>query len=106
MLITFKSPASNDVVMFRNNARELLGILGKHSDDLQGVVTVEQLPAALARVVAAIRSDKEHPRSPANLDSDADGAADASVRLSQRALPMVDLLERSMKEEVPVTWGV
>ena len=47
MLIIFKSPTSGDVSMLEKNAQELLSLLGKNPDDRQGVITVEQLPAAI-----------------------------------------------------------
>ena len=49
MLIIFKSPASGDVIMFEKNGKEMLGVLGKDPADAKGIVTVEQLPAEVAR---------------------------------------------------------
>ena len=42
MLITFKSPASSDVMMFGDIARQMMGIIGKEVTD-KGIITVEQL---------------------------------------------------------------
>ena len=52
MLIVFKSPASGDVIMFEKNGKEMLGVLGKDPADAKGIVTVEQLPGAIAAVRA------------------------------------------------------
>ena len=93
MLIIFKSPASGDVIMFEKNGKEMLGVLGKDPADAKGIVTVEQLPGALAAVKAAIESDKAR-------------LAGGGVSFFQRAVPLVELLERSLKDKVPVTWGV
>ena len=52
MLIVFKSPASGDVIMFEKNGKEMLGVLGKDPSDAKGIVTVEQLPGAIAAVMS------------------------------------------------------
>lgn len=104
MLITFKSPASSDVVMFEKNAQELLNILGKDPNALMGIVTVEQFPEAIARLKAAIASESEgHAR--VEIEGDAEADSDEVVSIGQRALPFIELLERSLAENVPVTWG-
>ena len=105
MLITFKSPASHDVVMFEKNAQELLNILGKDPKASMGVVTVEQIPEAIARLKAAIASEPENHAS-VEMEDDAEADSDEAVSIGQRALPFIELLEISLAENVPVTWGV
>ena len=107
MLITFKSPASHDVVMFEKNAQELLSILGKDSKASMGVVTVEQFPETIVRLKAAIASEQESHASVAiDDDDDADADSDVAVSIDQRAFPFIELLEISLAEKLPVTWGV
>lgn len=106
MLITFKSPAGGDVSMFENNAKELLGILGKNPDDRQGAVTAEQLPGAIDALMSAIAADKASPARPPSEDDEAPDLPDGGVSLVQRALPLLELLQRSLKDKVAVTWGV
>ena len=108
MLIVFKSQASGDVMMFRKNARDILRIIGKDVDAPQGVVTVEQLPEAISRLQAAVDEDK---RQRANRDSGEPDPVDAStgqpvIHLSQRALPLIELLQYALDDDKPVTWGV
>ena len=107
MLIIFKSPASGDVIMFEKNGKEMLGVLGKDPADATGIVTVEQLPGAIAAVRAAIDADKAR-HAEARPDDGADEArpAGGGVSFFQRAVPLLDLLERSLADKVPVTWGV
>lgn len=105
MLITFKSPASHDVVMFEKNAQELLSILGKDAKASMGVITVEQFPEAIARLKAVIASEPESHAS-VEIADDAEADSDAAVSIGQRALPFIELLELSLAEKVPVTWGV
>lgn len=106
MLITFKSTASSDVVMFEKNAREILEVLGKDPEAPKGVVTTDQLPKAMRRLKAAIAADAELRSGRAVLEDEAEEDSEIVVRFSQRAFPVVKLLDRSMAEDVPVTWGV
>lgn len=113
MLITFKSAAGADVIMFGEIAKRLVAILGKDPQDGKGIVTVEQLPDAIARLRAAIDEDKArqagHPQDDDEDEDDPDperhGMA-APVSLAQRAWPLLDLLQLSQKDGVPVVWGV
>src|SRR3989338_5154649 len=103
MLIIFKSPASGNVIMFEENGKEILRLLGKNPDESKGIVTVEQLPGAIDALKSAIDADKA--RSRANTDSKEEvGSAKpgSAVRLFQRALPVLELLESSLKGKVPV----
>ena len=105
MLIIFKSPASGDVNMLEKNARELLGLLGKNPDDRQGVITVEQLPAAINALQAEIAADKAQPKNSAESHESDDGA-EPEISLAQRALPLLQLLQNALKAKAMVTWGV
>jgi spore cortex formation protein SpoVR/YcgB (stage V sporulation) len=102
MLIIFKSPASGDVNMLEKNAQELLSLLGKNPDDRQGVITVEQLPAAINAIQAAIAADKARPKN----NDESDDEAEPEISLAQRALPLLQLLQNALKEKAMVTWGV
>lgn len=110
MLVTFKSDASADVIMFGDAAKKLIRILGKDAEDPKGIVTVEQLPGAIARLRAAIEEDRARQAERAaddenEQDNDRKGMA-APVGLAQRAWPLLDMLEASQREGVPVVWGV
>ncbi len=113
MIITFKSAAAGDVIMMGDQAERLLGIIGKEPKAAQGIVTVEQLSEAIDRLLSAIAEDKARQ---ADADADPDqeekdkeegrvGMA-APVGLAQRAWPLLDMLQCSLKERVPVVWGV
>ena len=109
MLIIFKSRAAGDVMMFGDVAMALMEVMGK-APDAKGIVTVEQLPEAIARLKAAVAQDKA-----ANpvIDHDErifektpEGGKREFVSLARRAAPLIELLEYSLKEKQPVTWGV
>ena len=57
MIVIFQSPASGDVIMFGDVAKRMMKLMGKEPSD-KGIVTVEQLPDAIARIKAAIEEDK------------------------------------------------
>lgn len=105
MLITFKSAASGNVMMLGDNSKELLRAIGKDPDADKGIVTVEQLPGAIAALRAAVAADQRAQREAADVVEDADDVPGDSIHLAQRALPFLELLERSLQDKVPVTWG-
>lgn len=111
MLITFKSNAAGDVIMFGASAEELLRIIGKDPKAPKGIVTLEQIPDAVAQLRAAIAEDKlrQANRDPDHEERDAEQGKTgmtAPVNLAQRAWPLLEMLEYSQKEGVPVVWGV
>ena len=108
MIITFKSKASGDVIMFRNIAKQLMEVMGKNVTD-EGIVTLEQLPGAIAKLKAAVAEDKSK-KEPEN-DDEPYGEPQAiglsqPVSFAQRAVPLISLMEYSLKAKVPVVWGV
>ena len=109
MLIIFKSKAAGDVMMFGDVAQSLMEIMGK-SPEAKGIVTVEQLPDAIARLKAAVAQDKaERPvvdHDERLFEKTPEGGKREYVSLARRAVPLIELLDYSLKEEVPVTWGV
>jgi hypothetical protein len=109
MLIVFKSKAAGDVMMFGDVAMTLMEVMGKDPAD-KGIVTVEQLPDAIARLKAAVAQDKaERPvidHDERLFEKTPEGGKREVVSLARRAVPLIELLEYSLKEEVPVTWGV
>lgn len=110
MIVTFQSPASGDVIMFGDVAKRMMELMGKEPT-AKGIVTVEQLPEAIARLRAAIEEDKRQRagRSPEELpqtERAENGTTRPWVSLAQRALPLLELLEWSLKKKKPVVWGV
>lgn len=107
MIITFKSRAAGDVIMFGNVARRMLQIIGKDPEQAKGIVTVEQLPAALSALRDAMAADKAAARDTQAGDQDeaeAPRGMEGPVALWQRAAPLAELMEYSKKESQPVIW--
>ncbi|KAB2970420.1 DUF1840 domain-containing protein [Zoogloea sp.] len=106
MLIIFKSAASGDVITFEKNARQILEVLGKDRNDAKGIVTVEQLPGAIEHLRQAIAEDLATCSAPPDEAPQSSSPGGEGVSFHQRATPMLELLERSLADGVPVTWGV
>lgn len=105
-MITFQSDASGDVMMFDAVARHMMEVMGKDIVT-RGAITVEQMPGCIARLKAAIAEDRATARgAPGNEDETEETGVAARVSLAQRAVPLVDLLERSLARNKPVLWGV
>ena len=101
-LITFKTRAAGDVIMFGKVAGQLLTILGKNGDDHQGIITVAQLPDAIARLEQAIADDKSKSAQP-DSESSERGIAEP-VALWQRAAPLLEQFRYALREEQVVIW--
>lgn len=106
MLITFKSRAGGDVIMLENDGRQMLSLLGKDPDDKKGIVSVDQLPGAIASVQKGVEDDKAKLAEPLADEPGTKRDSDDNVHLFQRAQPILELLERSLKDKAPVTWGM
>ncbi len=114
MLVTFKSDAAGDVIMFGDVAKRLIAAMGKDPADAKGIVTVAQLPEAAARLRVLIEEEKARAAAAAQAaEEDEEAAREAGhsgmaapVNLAQRAWPLLEMLEFSIKDGVPVVWGV
>lgn len=116
MLITFKSAADADVIMFSEIAQRLLEILGKDPLAPQGIITAPQLPAALAALRAAIEQDRlaqppeEEPDTWGMDEIDKQAVREAQrkraqqVSLAQRAMPLLQMLEYAQRDQANVIW--
>ncbi|MEM5430678.1 DUF1840 domain-containing protein [Cupriavidus oxalaticus] len=107
MLITFKSHAAQDLIMMKDLAITLLGIIGKHLGE-RGVITVEELPRAIQKLEAAVADARRpHPADAAvEGKPEADEDEEEPLHLGQRAYPFLDMLRASQREGTNVLWGV
>ncbi|MEX8193843.1 DUF1840 domain-containing protein [Comamonas guangdongensis] len=109
MLYKFKSRATADLIMLEANGRQLLEIIGKSPDELHGILTVEQIPAAIAALEAAAAQDAERRAAQAQsedeeLQEEAKPGSRDTVGLSQRIVPFVEMLRRSAAHDKEVVW--
>ncbi len=105
MIYKFKSQATAEVIMLQASADQMLSIIGKEPS-AQGIITVAQMPAAIAALdvaievhEAAVAKRREHPELVVEVAGD-------SVRLRDRAAPFIDLLKTSAQAGKDVVWGV
>jgi hypothetical protein len=100
MLVTFSSPAYAETTMFGDVAVKLLKLMG-HSGTVPGALLADEVPAALARLVAAIDADRQSP-APEQPGEDEDG--EPAVSLAHRAIPLIELLRAAVKNRCDVMW--
>ena len=97
MLVTFTTDAYADITMFGDVALALLKMMG-HSGTVPSAILAADVPAALSRLTAGIEAAKAAP-SVNNEDED-----EPQVSLSNRALPLINLLTAATQEGCEVMW--
>lgn len=104
-MFVFRSEAAPDIMMFGEVAKRMLEIIGKEPGE-RGVITVHQMPEAIARLRAAIAEDKARHRPDGRENDESADSQGPRVSLAQRAIPFVEQLELSLQRGKPVLWGV
>jgi hypothetical protein len=105
MLVTFKSKAAADILMYAVHAKPILDLLGK--DIERGVITAEETGRAIERIESEIAARK--PSAPAldeQDDSDAKKGLNEVVSFGARAYPLLEMLRAAHREQAFVMWGV
>ena len=115
MIYEFKSRATGTVVMTKPAAEWILGVIGKQPGPT-GIITVAQMPGAIAalrkaveddkRAIAAARRESAPPEADEEEGKESDEGAKATVANYQRAWPFIEMLVEAHKAERDVTWGV
>ncbi|MGF1754429.1 DUF1840 domain-containing protein [Vibrio makurazakiensis] len=104
MLITFRCKAHSNVTMFGDIGLQLIKMLG-HSGTIPGAISSEDVPEALNRLRAAIALEKQALVEPEeDDDEEEDDYIAAPVNISNRAFPLVELLNAAVKEQCEVMW--
>lgn len=112
MLITFKSKAASEVVMYKEHAKPILDLL--HKDIERGVITAAETASAIARLEAEIAASRLPP-TPEQLQHDVaardgdKGDDDEPVEIvtfSSRAYPLLEMLRAAHRDGRDVVWGV
>lgn len=106
----FKSRAAADLIMLEPNGRQILLIIGR-SDEAslkQGILLVEQMPAAIAALEAAVLAETRE-REALTSQALAEGTPAPrfeGISLRQRALPFVEMIRRCQQAKREIVWGV
>jgi hypothetical protein len=97
MLVRFDSKVGT-ITMFGDVAKKLLRAMGQ-SGSVPGAILAPDIPAAVERLRGSISTE---PKQPAARNDDQD--SEPMVNLSQRAFPLIELLERAARERTEVMW--
>ena len=105
MLVTFRTKAYANITMFGDVAKQLLELLG-HSGTIPSAIKAEDVPAALARLEAALKQRRaEDAADVQNGDRGRDDYdAPRKVTLAQRAVPLLELLRAAAAKKADVMW--
>ena len=98
MLVRFDSK-SGTITMFGDVAVKLLRMMGQ-SGSVPGAILANDIPAAVQRLRSAVSAHKEQPAESSNSSDD----REQPVAMSQRAFPLIELLERAAKQGEDVMW--
>lgn len=98
MLVTFTTDAYGDITMFGDVALAMLEMMG-HTPTVPGAILAADVPVALGRLTAAIEAAKASPPV-----ADEEAQDEPEVSLSNRALPLINLLTGAAKSNSRVMW--
>ena len=110
-LVVFRSRAAGEIFMFEETARRLFDILDR-PEAPRGVIAIEQIPDALARLTRAVEEEKAQLQTSAQAEQVAERRGEPvplsarGITLAQRAYPLIEMLRAAAKRKVEVTWGV
>lgn len=106
MLITFKSKAAADVLMYQQHAEPILHLLGKLSE--RGVISADEMPDAILKLEAEIARQKStHVAKPAIEDEHVShDQSMQSVGFAVRAFPLLEMMRAAKRDHSLIMWGV
>ncbi len=108
MLVTFKSKAAAEVLMYDIHAKPILELLGK--DVQRGVITADEASAAIHRIESEIatrrESEQEATRGHAVEEEEAPDLRGTHISFGTRAYPLLEMLRAANREHEFVMWGV
>jgi hypothetical protein len=106
----FKSRATGDLIMLEANGRQVLRIIGKDLADsaAKGILLPQDMPDAIAALQAAVAQDEAARE---QLVREALEKGDVppkpeGITLRQRVVPLVEMLQRCIKADKEMVWGV
>lgn len=107
MLITFKSKAAAEIVMYEAHIKPILDLLGK--DSKRGIITADECANAIALIEKKIAENKSQPEKPAitaESEQTDPQATPAPVSMSARFYPLLEMLKAAEKKHCDIVWGV
>lgn len=114
MLVTFKSKAAAEVLMYEEHAKHILDLL--HKDVKRGIITSPETANAIATLEAEIAESKLHPESEEVQDDEAmhhgengddnEHEPPELVSFATRAYPLLEMLRAAHRSGDNVMWGI
>lgn len=113
MLITFKSKAYPNVMMYQDHAKRILDLLHKDTD--RGVITAEEAPEAVKLLENEIEESRKHQATDEMEQDvkahhgdveDAEHEPIEAVSFSTRAFPLLEMLRAARDQQADILWGV
>lgn len=99
MPITFHTKSYADIPYLNDVGKQLITLMG-HTPNVPGAILASDLPAAIAHLRAAI-AETETPQPEADNRADEE---EQPIGLSQRVLPLLELLEAARTNKENVMW--
>jgi hypothetical protein len=96
MFVTFTSDAYENITYFHSVAKQLITLM-EHSGAIPGAIKAVDLSLALSNLKHGL------PHDPGTSFRDEEG--DAEISLAKRAVPLIHLLEASIKKNCDVLWS-
>lgn len=103
MLVKFQSRAAPDVVMLRDEAEYLLGLIGRRLD-ARGVIPHAELPAAIQRLKDAVSVAEQTERAYESLEHSEERMP--ANEPSQRAWPFLQMMIEADRLQADIIWGL
>jgi len=114
MLVTFKSKAAAEVLMYEEHAKRILDLL--HKDVKRGIITPLETANAIATLEAEIAESKLNPASEevqrdevmhhSKSDDDNEHEPPEIVSFATRAYPLLEMLRAAHRSGDNVMWGI
>ena len=122
MLVIFKSKAGGDIIMFEENAKQILDLLNKDTD--KGIITAEQTADAIVKLENEIerrkmieaqekaererieKEEEEEGKDPKDDRKKEVTRPEPPVSFSARTYPFMQLLKAANKKKKDIYWGV
>jgi hypothetical protein len=95
MLVTFYSDAYENITYFGDVAKQLLTLMG-HSGTIPGAIKSKDLPQALNQLQQGLKGEF--------VSSTRNEEDDEEIGLTKRAIPLINLLQASIKNDCDVLW--
>lgn len=97
MLVTFHSDAYENITYFGDVAKKLLALMG-HSGTIPGAIKAHDLAAALSHLQNGLADGG------GSFSEQENEEGEMEIGLAKRAIPLINLLKASIRDECDVLW--